>query len=161
MSSKRRWEPREMRLCSEYLKTYHYSAYCMTRVRLGKYPSELLKYVAVEEERNMLTVWRRWADGIAIYPDRVILIECAIRPNPGKIAQLKLYKELFYQTPEFEHLRNRKLELELVYAIEDPATIELAKREDIRTIYFKPVWIEEYISHLYPWERRGSIQEIR
>jgi len=161
MKGKRGWEPRELRLCSEYIRTFHWKARCLTRVRLGKYPSELLKYVEAGEEVRLLTVWRRWADAIAIYPDRIILIECAIRPNVGKIAQLKLYKMLFYQTPEFEHLKNLPLELELVYAIEDPATVELCKEEGIRPVYFKPAWVESYINLLFPYERRGSIQEIK
>jgi len=161
MAERRRWEPRELRLCSEYVRTYHWRARCLTRVRLGKYPSELLKYVEAGEEMRMITVWRRWADAIAIYPDRAIIIECAIRPNPGKIAQLKLYGMLFHQTPEFESIKHLPVELELVYAIEDPATVELARSEGIRTVYFKPAWVESYINLLYPRERRGHIQEIR
>jgi len=149
-----------MRLCSEYCVQYHHKGIIMTRVRLGPYPSELLKYVSAEEEARMLTLWRRWADAIVIYPDRVVLIECAIRPNPGKIQQLLLYKDLFYKTPEFQHLKDRLLEMELVYAIEDPATVLLAQKQGIKTVYFKPVWVEEYIAQLYPRERRGPIQEV-
>lgn len=157
---KRVWQPREMRLCSEYCSLYHYKGRILTRVRLGPFPSELLKYVSAEEEANMVTVWRRWADAIVIYPDKVILIECAIRPNPGKIAQLELYKQLYYKTPEFDSIKHLPLEMELVYAIEDPATVELAKQKGIRTVYYKPIWIEEYINQLYPRERRGPIQPI-
>jgi len=160
MSEKRSWQPREMRLCSEYVKTYHWRGKILTRVRLGQFPSELLKYVSAEEESKMITVWRRWADAVVIYPDRVIIIECSIRPNPGKISQLKLYKMLFYQTPEFDTIKHLPIDLELVYAIEDKATVELAKREGIRPVYFKPAWIEEYIRILYPRERRGSLQGV-
>jgi hypothetical protein len=158
---KRKWQPRELRLCSEYVSMYHSKARILTRVRLGPFPSELLKFVSVEEESKMITVWRRWADAIAIYPDKVVIIETAIRPNPGKIMQLLLYKDLFYKTPEFDSIKHLPVELELVYAIEDPATIELAKKYNIKTIYFKPAWIEEYINILYPRERRGPIQEVK
>ena len=157
---RRKWEPREMRLCSEYCATFHHRGVILTRVRLGPYPAELLKYVSAEEEARMITVWRRWADALVIYPDRVVLIECAIRPNPGKISQLLLYKELFYKTPELEYLKDRRLELELVYAIEDPATVLLAQKHGIRAVYFKPAWVEEYIAQLFPRERRGPIQEV-
>jgi len=157
---KRRWEPREMRLCTEYLREYHHRARVLTRVRLGEYPPELLKYVEVGEEARMITAWRRWADAIAIYPDRVILIECAIRPNPGKISQLLLYRDLFYKTPEFEGIKHLPLHLELVYAIEDTAVNALAERYGIRTVYYRPAWVEEYIALLFPYERRGPIQPI-
>jgi hypothetical protein len=157
---RRKWEPREMRLCSEYCTTYHHKARILTRVRLGRYPSELLKYVSEEEELRMLTLWRRWADAIAIYPDRVVIVECTILPKPGKIQQLLLYKRLFYETPEFEDIKHLPVELELVYAVEDPHIVKLCEEYGIKAVYFKPRWIEEYLAQLYPRHRREPIQPI-
>jgi len=157
---RRKWEPREMRLCSEYMSTYHWGAKIMTYVRLGEYPSELVKLAGSEEEVRMLSVWRRWVDAVAIYPDRVILIECSIRPNPGKIMQLLLYRELFYKTPELAYLKDLPLYMELVCAVEDPTLEELARKWGVKVVYFRPRWVEDYIAQLEPRKRRGPIQPL-
>jgi len=107
------------------------------------------------EERAMIGAWRRWADAIILEEDKVTIVEAAIRPNPGKISQLELYKLLFPQTPELRAWRALKIEMLLLYAIEDPATIFLAREKGIRCIEYKPLWLPEYLRILMPRERRG------
>lgn len=92
---------------------------------------------------------------MVILPDRLLLIEAAIRPNPGKLSQLELYAMLVPHTPELAKYRHLDVELVLLYAIEDPALILLARRKGITTIYYRPEWLDSYLELLQPRERRG------
>lgn len=103
----------------------------------------------------MVGSWRRWADAIILEEDHVTLIEAAIRPNPGKIGQLELYKMLMPHTPELAPWRDLPIEMVLLYAIEDPATNLLARSKGIKCIEYKPSWLPAYLETLQPRERRG------
>jgi hypothetical protein len=152
----RKWEPREMRMVSEYL-VKKYSGYrSMTRVRLGALHPELLSPDLSEEEKNMLTVWRRWADAIVITPTTMILIEAAILPDPGDISKLDLYAALLPHTPEFAEYKSFPIVKELVIAIEDPLLVKLAHDSGIRVVVFSPGWVKDYIKTLSHRKQRAS-----
>lgn len=160
MATKRNWQPREMRLVSEYL-VKHYGKYtCKTRVRLGSIPVELIKPGMDAVELRMAGVWRRWADAVVIKPRKVVIIEAAIKPDPGDITKLQLYAKLFRHTPEFEPFANLPVALELVYALKDPVTLELARQAKIKVVYFKPAWVDDYLAILYPHERRAPLANL-
>jgi hypothetical protein len=154
---KREWQPREMKLVQEYIIAYHPKARRITRVRLGQMSPQLIMPGMTPEERNQLTVWRRWADAIAIYPDHVVIVEGAIRSDPGDVSKLKLYARLFPVTPEFAEDAKKRLELELVSAIPDPVTAQMAGEDGIKYVTFSPPWVDEYIKILYPRERRAPL----
>lgn len=154
---KRSWQPREMQMVAEWLaKTFPGDPY-MTRVRLGAPRPSVPRPDMTPEELAMVGVWRRWADAVVILKDRLLLVEAAIRPNPGKIGQLELYALLLPHTPEFFKYRHLPVELVLLYAIEDPAVVFLARRKGIRCIMYKPAWLPAYLELLMPRERRGSM----
>jgi len=145
-----------MQMVVEWLtKTYPGDAW-MTRVRLGSPKPSTPRPDMTPEERAMIGVWRRWADALVILPEELLLVEAAIRPNPGKISQLELYAMLLPHTPEFSQYRSRRVTMVLLYAIEDPAVILLARRKGIRCIQYKPTWLPAYLELLMPRERRGS-----
>ena len=152
---KRSWQPREMQMLAEWLAQTQKGKRWMTRVRLGAPKPSTPRADMTAEERAMIGAWRRWADAIILEEDKVTIVEAAIRPNPGKISQLELYKLLFPQTPELRAWRALKIEMLLLYAIEDPATIFLAREKGIRCVEYKPLWLPEYLRVLMPRERRG------
>jgi len=156
-SDKRQWQPRELRLVSEFLAKYYGEYPYRTRVRLGSIHPELSPDQLSESERRMVGVFRRWADAIVFMPDRLVLIEAAIRPSPGDISQLELYKHLLPHTPELAEHAGKPIELLLVYAIEDPLIVSLARNRGIRVQYFKPDWVDDYLRILYPRERRAPL----
>lgn len=154
---KRKWQPREMRLVSEFLAE-HYSDYTtQTRVRLGSIHSELQPEKLSPAELRAVGVWRRWADAIVFMPDRLILIEAAIRPSPGDISQLELYEHLLPNTPELAEHKGKPIEKLLLYALEDPVIVAMAGDRGIRVVYFHPDWVDEYLAILYPRERRSPL----
>ena len=152
----RKWQPREMRMLSEWLaETYPQETY-LTRVRLGRIePAVGATELSIEESR-MIGVHRRWADAVVLLEDRVLLIEAKIRPQPGVISQLELYARLLPHTPELASHAHLPIEMILVYAIEDELINLLAREKGIRCIFYHPDWINAYLDELYPRERQGS-----
>lgn len=151
----RKWEPREMRMVSDYLAEFFPRAYTLTRVRLGSIPATELYPLLNEHEVRMMSVFRRWADAIAITGDAIYLIEGAIRPHPGYISQLLLYRRLLDHTPEVAQYMPRRVIMQLVYAIEDPVVVVMAREAGIEPVYFRPSYIESYIKQLYPRHQRS------
>ena len=143
-------------MVTEWLQKTQQGKRWMTRVRLGSPTSSTPRPEMSLEERAMVGVWRRWADAIVLEDTKVSLIEAAIRPEPGKISQLELYAMLFPHTPELSPWRALPLTLILLYAIEDPATILLARQKGILCIQYQPTWLPAYMQLLLPRERRGS-----
>lgn len=154
---KRAWQPREMRLVSEYL-AQQYSEYpTQTRVRVGSIHPDLKPGELSEPEHRMVGVFRRWADAIVYMPDRLILIEAAIRPSPGDISQLELYEYLLPHTPELAEHKGKPIEKVLLWAIEDPPIAVMARDRGITVVYFHPSWVDDYLKILYPYERSATL----
>ena len=155
LTDKRRWQPREMQMVTEWLQKTQAGKRWQTRVRLGSPTSSTPTAEMTVEERAMVGQWRRWADAIILEDDKVTLVEAAIRPQPGKISQLELYAMLFPNTPELAPWRALPLRLVLLYAIEDPATTFLARSKGILAVQYIPAWLSGYMQILLPRERRG------
>jgi hypothetical protein len=151
----RKWQPRELRLISEFVAQEYTESTYQLRVRLGKIQPRVDGQFTDTAEERMLGVFRRWADAIVYLPDRLILIEAAIRPDPGKISQLELYERLIPNTPELQHVKHLPVEKLLLYAIPDHVLIELAREHGITCRQYRPPWIEEYLAELFPRERRS------
>lgn len=128
----------------------------LQRVRLGSPSSAVPTAEMTPEERAMVGAWRRWADAVILENHQVTIVEAAIRPQPGKIGQLELYKQLFPMTPELAPWKGLPVQLLLLYAIEDPATNLLARQKGILCVEYKPDWLPHYLNLLLPRERRGS-----
>jgi hypothetical protein len=144
-----------MQMVTEWLQKTQTGKRWQTRVRLGSPTSSTPTVDMTVEERAMVGMWRRWADAIILEPDKVTLIEAAIRPQPGKISQLELYAMLFPHTPELQPWWGVPLRLLLLYAIEDPATTYLARSKGILAVQYQPTWLPAYMQLLLPRERRG------
>lgn len=154
---KRKWQAREMRLVSEFLAKEYSDYPAQTRVRLGSIHPGLEPEKLSDAELRAVGVWRRWADAIVFMPDRLVLIEAAIRPNPGDISQLELYEYLLPMTPELAEHKGKPIEKLLLYTMEDSVIVAMAKDRGIRVVYFHPDWVDEYLAILYPRERRSPL----
>ena len=160
---KRKWQPREQRMLSEWIATKPFGdwVYLKMRQRLGSYaPEEYLKVLKPEEAR-VLGLFRRWADCVYITNDTIYVIEAMIIARPEKISQLELYLRLVPHTPELKpYLEGRKIVGVLLYALEDPTMIALAREKGFLCIKYEPEWLEEYLrlySHLKKLSRGRSI----
>lgn len=144
-------------MLAEFIRERYPDRRHMTRVRLGRSPSQLIRPDMAPEEVRMIGVWRRWADAIVFDGRKLILIEAAIRPDPGYISKLELYADLIPETPELMQYAGWPVVKLLVYAIEDPAVLKLAKRHGVRTAKYVPSWMPSYLRLLFPRERRSSL----
>lgn len=152
----RKWEPREMRMVSEYIAQKYAGYESATRVRLGSLHPELELPGLSEAEKNMLMgAYNRWADAVVITPTSLILIEGAILPEVGDISKLELYAELLPRTPRYVQYADREIVKELVVALEDPVLMMLARRHGVRVVFFCPDWIADYISTLSTRKQRA------
>ena len=143
-------------MVTEFLTKYYPLRSWKTRVRLGSPPEAMITPEMTPEEKAMVGSWRRWADALVYPPPDWILIEAAIRPNPGKISQLELYRMLLPHTPDIPLKEGDRVRMVLLYAIEDPATTFLARQKGIETVQYKPPWLPAYLKILMPRERRGA-----
>lgn len=142
-------------MVSEFLAQEYPGEEYRTHVRLGRIQPRVEGTFAGGAEERMLGVFRRWADALIILPDRLILLEAAIRPEPGDISKLELYERLLPNTPELEEYAHLPVEKVLLYAMPDALLLTLAREHGIIVKYFRPPWIEEYLQELYPRERRA------
>ena len=127
---------------------------------MGRPPSQLVRPDMAPEDVRMIGVWRRWADAIVIDGKKLILIEAAIRPEPGDVSKLELYEMLIPETPELAQYAGRAVVKLLVYAIEDSAVLMLARRHGVKTTRYVPSWLPSYMRQLFPRERRAPLSTV-
>lgn len=149
------WTPWETMMISEWIGRTFSDVEFRTMVRLGKIQPRLQDGTYTEDEERMLGVHRRHADAIAILPDRLLLIEAIMRADPGKLAVLELYEMLLPQTPELQQFVHLPIQKVLLYAIEDPAVCELARRKNILAVHYVPTFFETWLSGLRARHQRS------
>ena len=157
---KRTWQPRELSMASEFIAEYFPGIPSLTRVHLGV-PAPATQFEGLTpEEISLRRVYNRWADAIVLAPDRVIIVECKIRPRLGPLEGLELYGRLFKTDPQFATYRNRPIEKWFVYAVEDPILNMFARERGIKTVNYVPKWLPEYLRILQRRETRAPLTEI-
>lgn len=152
---KRKREEWEERFIGDYLALKFPDRPYKTKVRLGPISTALPLEVMDLADLALIGVTRRRCDAIVYLPDRVLIIEAAIRQIPGKLSQLELYLSLYPDTPEEQEYRDWPLAGRLVFAISDPAAIALAKAHNVEVDYFRPAYIDTYLATLQRRETRA------
>ena len=160
MAGNRTYYPREMKMLSEWVAENYENAEVHMNARVGSLHPRLQGKFLSESELRMAGVFRRYADAIIILPSRVIIVEAAIRPQPGKVSQLEMYGILFPNTPDMEEHSKKPVELVLLVAIEDPVISIMARRRDMRVVHYEPKWLPEYLAKLYPRERTATLTTL-
>lgn len=154
------WTPWEINMIAEWLgKTFPDVEY-RTMVRLGRIQPRLPDGTYTVEEERMLGVHRRFADAIAILPDRLLLIEAVMRCDPGKLTVLELYEMLLPNTPELQQFSELPIQKVLLYAIEDPVVCELARRKEILAVHYVPTFFERWMTTLKARHQRAPRTEL-
>ena len=150
------FEPREERMLSEWLARTYQTGRIIQRVRLGPILTNLANAPLNLAEYNLVGNVRRWADAVVILPDRVVLIEAAILPDPGDVSRLHLYAELWPHTPEYSEYTGLPLELVLLTAIPDPVLVRIAGKFGVSCVQYTPDWISEYLATLTSRAQRAT-----
>ena len=150
----------ETQLLSDFLAAYYPSDRVQLQARLGGVNPEDPNIQVSAAELRMLGVWRRYVDAVVFKPDRIILIEANVKPDPGKISILDVYAHLFPLTPEFAEFANLPIEKVAVWAMKDSASELIASRHGVRVVTFTPSWITDYIATLEPRKQRATKLEL-
>lgn len=153
----RDWQPREQRLVAEFIARFYPKDESRTHFPLGSAPPRFKGMYKSDADRRLTGVFRRWADALVLMPDRIVLIEGKILPQPGVISQLNLYAELIPKTVELREHKDKPIDKVLVCAIEDRLISELARREGIQVRIFHPAWVDKYMLILHPWEKTPGL----
>jgi len=161
MKQKRNWQPRELRLVSEYLASQYPNALVRQRVRLGGVPPSLDGPDLDEHQRRAYTVFNRWADAVVILPRQLIIVEGSIPAQPNKIAQLEIYGNLILSTPEFAEFTDHEIKLVMLSAVYDPVVEKYAKSRGVKFIVFSPPWVKKYLQERARRYSASTIQPIK
>lgn len=129
----------ERRFVNDYAREHLVDKHWQPRVWLGP--------VMPGGESNEFMVTGRWADVIVFEPTQVTIIEAKLEPKGDAIGQLKLYAQMFKQTPRFQQHWDKNLKLVLLTTRIDDHVQELTQNENIEYVVFRPDWIPY-------WEKR-------
>lgn len=158
---KRRYRLGETMYVQEVLNIFYPDTIKMSPVRLGTLPEPIGGEDWSPEERAMLTTRMRWADGIAIEPGVIHLIEAKLLPGryPEGLTKLEIYRLLIPYTETLIPHLPAKVESELWTPLEDPLTRQLAREKGIRNIIFQPSWFRTFLASWAARARRSPRTE--
>lgn len=159
---KRRYRLGETMYVHELLDRFYPDAIKMAPVRLGSLPHPVSGEEWTPEERALLETKMRWADGIAIVPGNIHLIEAKLLPGryPEGLTKLEYYRTLIPETPKLAEYRGYTILPELWTPIEDPLTKRLAMEKGIRNMIYTPTWFKDYLASLAARARRSPREEL-
>jgi len=153
---KRRYRLGETRYVQEILNYFYPEAIKISPIRLGRLPEPLGEVEWTPEERAMLTVRMRWADGVAIENGVIHVIEAKLLPGryPEGLAKLELYRHLIPDTETLAPYLPAQISLELWTPIKDELIQHLAEDKGIKNIVFEPAWFRTFLTSWFPRMRR-------
>ena len=143
MFPRRKREELEARLAAEWAQERHPEAQLEFRAWLGPLPTMLDGGLYQVYSPNLYQVLGKWADVIALYPDRAVLAEVKIKLRPEALGQLLVYRDLFNRTPRFSAWNKLPLECIVVYAVQDLAVVRQCALQGIECEHYAPAWARE------------------
>lgn len=151
---RREWEAEYV---SEYCSRILKASWVKYHFRLGTWPQPHTAADLSDEERAMLKVRMRWADAVAGFPDKILVIEGKLRPSEylKGLGELQLYTHLVPHTPELDDFKDRRVAGRLVISLPDPTVEWLARSQGLEVAVFQPLFWPEYLNVLSGRERRA------
>lgn len=138
----------EEEMLAEYLASRHPTRRTLQRVRLGPVTSALPDATLSETERRLIgAAWRRHADAVIVEDARLVIVECALIPDPGDVSRLLTYLELAPHTPELLRFTGRSFSGLLVWAVDDPFSRRVAERNKLQIDLFRPSNFLDFLSN--------------
>jgi len=158
-SETRKYEPREMRLCGEFVREFFPGDRVKHQVRLGR-PRPGASPSLIPIEYNWAAYKRRpAADALVIRPHEQVLIETYIKIDLGKVSQLQIYAKLLPNTPDADWDTTLPIRLMIVGALEDPTLTQHARDNGIEFRLYRPDWVNAYLAVLSPRNSRDRAPE--
>ena len=134
----RTYAQREWRLLGWWLATNHADGEILMNQRVGPSLTTALPGTDSLSAAQAAYVRHRWTDAIVIYPDRVLIIEAKLEPDPGIFSQLIHYSRMFRLDPAFSSLNNLPLSLVALVYRDDPYVGIEAAWYGIQWVVYQP-----------------------
>ena len=153
--TRKKWEPIEHRMASEYAAKYFPGEKYILRCRLGPTPEEWIKKYG-EAAHRWFKILKSWADLVVLTKDTNYLFEFKVYAKRMHIYQLLDYADLFFDTPELADRKFYPLKSYLVAAVARPDVPEICHRKKVYFRIYRPKWILPVL-----WERYNiEVDEI-
>jgi len=158
-SETRKYEPREQRLCAEFVQQFFPKEWVKYQVRLGR-PRASEQYTGIQLSENLAAYNRRpCADALIMRAHELVLIETYLKIDLGKVSQLQIYAKLLPGTPELAGVASLPVRLLIVGALEDPTLTQHARDNGIEFHLFRPSWVDAYFDVIAPRNQRNRPPE--
>lgn len=142
-----KWAPRETAYMAEWAKKEFPNDVVEMRARLGRAPESLENEMGPDAANRRFRPFMRWADGVVLRADQVVIIEAKLRGDPAAVAQLKYYADLFGKTFAYREHWPKPRRLVLLTPWEDPDLEDYAQRQGVEVIHWVPPWLDAYLEH--------------
>lgn len=153
----------EALLCSQYVAENYPTARTYIQQYLGPWNHGPNGEVLTEAEQRSIGTGRRRADAVLVLPDKIVLLECYIHVQLGKLSQLMTYMQLLPLTPELKEFAHLPVEGKLVGAQRDPVLDQMAAKFGVEVIIFQPKWAKEYLATVaarHSRERKNAVLSL-
>jgi len=99
----------------------------------------------------------RWADAVAGFPDKILVIEGKLRPSEylKGLGELQLYTHLVPHTPGLEDFKDRQVIGRLIVSLPDPSVELLARQQRLEFGVYQPTFWPQYLEVLAGREKRA------
>jgi len=154
-NSRLQHQPRELFMTSEYLQSKGWFGSSTINARLGQLQTDIALEGLSDAEKLALSVNNRFADFLHIDDQTVTIGECKIVPRIGPIEALLIYRNLFLSDPAYRAHWRKRIQLQFVYAVPDPALNVVAALNGVRPIHYATHWLNEYLTSRRPRDRRA------
>jgi hypothetical protein len=134
----RTYAQREWRLLSWWLATFHADAEILMNARVGPALTTLPPGITEADAAMLSYVRNRWTDAIVIYPDRAIVVEAKMEPDPGIFSQLIHYARMLRADPSFATLSSIPLQLVALVYRDDPQVSIEAPWYGVQWVVYQP-----------------------
>jgi hypothetical protein len=146
--SRKPYEHRDRRYVPEFVATHLQDRRAaFFNLRVGPAPEEM-KRAHPDLPETYFRPWKYMVDAVVVTDKEIIVIEGELRRPSMKIGQLKMYGELVRQTPELAPYLDRPIRKILVTPREDPLLLDQAGREGVEVVFYRPLWVMEYLRTL-------------
>ena len=126
------------------------------QLRLGPTSSHLVGVTVTPALEAALRVSNWYADGVLFLPDKTLIIEAKIKPNPSAVGQVLFYRRLANRTPVFQSRLNLPIEAAVLFAEADNDVTDYARALGVVVFTFTPMWIADYLQ-LVQFRARSSL----
>jgi hypothetical protein len=130
----------------------------LEQVRLGPTRSYLVGVTVSPALENALRVSNWYADGVLFLPDKTLIIESKIRPNPSAIGQVLFYGRLAIRTPIFQSHLAMPIQTAALFAEVDQDVSDFARAMGVAVFSYTPMWIADYLQ-LVQFRARSTLVE--